>query len=74
MKVIAGDVERVHLVVGHLDAFRVLVGVAADLETCVGCRGADELDDDLMVSRIALSDGAESTIFDGLPASAYGVL
>jgi len=33
MKVIAGDVERVHLVVGHLDAFRVLVGVdlAADL-------------------------------------------
>jgi hypothetical protein len=26
------------------------------------------------VSRIALSDGAESTIFDGLPASASGVL
>ena len=28
----------------------------------------------LRVSRIALSDGAESTIFDGLPASASGVL
>jgi len=26
------------------------------------------------VSRIALFDGAESTIFDGLPASASGVL
>jgi len=26
------------------------------------------------LSRIALSDGAESTIFDGLPASASGVL
>ena len=50
MKVIAGDVERVHLVVGHLDAFRVQVGVdlAADLQAGVGRRGADELDDDLM--------------------------
>jgi hypothetical protein len=29
---------------------------------------------DVDVSRIALFDGAESTIFDGLPASASGVL
>jgi hypothetical protein len=29
---------------------------------------------DWPVSRIALSDGAESAIFDGLPASASGVL
>jgi hypothetical protein len=29
---------------------------------------------DAVLSRIALFDGAESTIFDGLPASASGVL
>src|SRR4051812_7826969 len=50
---IVRDVDRVHLVIGHLDAFRVQVGVdlAADLQAGVGRRGADELDDDLMADQ-----------------------
>src|SRR4051812_30222364 len=75
---IVRDVDRVHLVVGHLDAFRVQVGVdlAADLQAGVGRRGADELDDDLMADQWFATpvhgDEGEQAMLNPVPLAGAG--
>src|SRR5689334_12844222 len=75
---IVRDVDRVHLLVGHLDAFRVQVGVdlAADLQAGVGRRGADELDDDLMADQWFATpvhgDEGEQAVLNPVPLAGAG--
>src|SRR4051794_16083938 len=75
---IVRDVDRVHLVIGHLDAFRVQVGVdlAADLQAGVGGRGADELDDDLMADQWFATpvhcDEGEEAMLNPVPLAGAG--
>src|SRR5882757_916854 len=50
VEVVTGDVDGLHLGVGHLDAGRIgiLIELAPHLETGLGRRCCDQLDDDLM--------------------------
>src|SRR5205823_4435706 len=50
VEVVAGEVDGIHFGVGHLDAGRigVLIELATNLQTGLGRRRGDQLDDDLM--------------------------
>ena len=75
-EIIAAQVDRLHLLMGHRDALRVAIGVnlAADLEAGFGCRGTDELNNDLMADqRFAapvLGDEGEQSVLDLVPLCA----
>jgi len=53
MGVMAEEVDGFEFGVRHLDAGRVAVWIelAANLETCVGCGGGDQLDDGLVADQ-----------------------
>jgi hypothetical protein len=53
MEVMAAEVDGLEFGVRHLDAGRVAVWIelAANLETCVGCGGGDQLDDGLVADQ-----------------------
>ena len=76
MKFIAGDVDHLHLLVAHLDAFGISAGIefAADLKAGFSCCGADKLDNDLMADqRLAApvhGDEGEQAVLDFVPLCA----
>ena len=78
MEVVAGEVDGIHFGVGHLDAGRigVLIELATNLQTGLGRRCGDQLDDDLMADeRFAApvaGDEREQAMLDLVPLAGAG--
>src|SRR6266568_2442411 len=73
VEVVTGEVDGLHVGIGHLDAGRisVLIEFATNLQTGLRCRCCDELDDDLMADeRFAApvaGDEREEAMLDLVP-------
>src|SRR5947207_2038271 len=78
VEVVAGEVDGIHFGVGHLDAGRigVLIELATNLQTGLGRRRGDQLDDDLMADERSAApvagDEREQAMFDLVPLAGAG--
>jgi hypothetical protein len=78
MEFVARDVDRLDLIVGHLDTLRIQVSVdlAADFEAGLGGCGSDQLHDHLVAyQRLATpvhGDEGEQPMLDPVPLAGAG--